>query len=55
MGRVHRETLLLDLRSVFARQDQLLVKAVQALANHETEKAATSATGPPADPPQDAS
>ena len=30
-GRIQNDRLLLDLRSVFARQDSLLVKALQAL------------------------
>ncbi|MHB8953991.1 MAG: L-seryl-tRNA(Sec) selenium transferase [Pirellulaceae bacterium] len=35
-GRVQNNRLLLDLRTVFARQDSLLVKALQALAPSET-------------------
>lgn len=55
LGRVQHETLLLDLRAVFARQDQLLVKAVQALAHRDADQAVPPETEPPAGPPEDAS
>ncbi len=35
-GRIQDDRLLLDLRTVFARQDNLLVKAVQALGTTES-------------------
>jgi L-seryl-tRNA(Ser) seleniumtransferase len=37
VGRVHRDRLHLDLRSVFPRQDQELVAAVVSLGRAETE------------------